>query len=67
MPHTCITCNNIFLGPVGDLLEYHFVLDEDTLDTRAEAIDPDVREEGDLEAWTPSILVRVYIFLLRHM
>ena len=49
---------------IGDLLEYHFVLDEDTPDARAEATDPDVREEGNVEAWTPSMSVRVYIFLL---
>jgi hypothetical protein len=64
VPHTCITCKNIFLGPIGDLLEYHFVLDEDTLDTCVEATNLDAREEGNVEAWTPSVLVRVYIFLL---
>ena len=64
MPHTCITCKNIFLGPIGDLLEYDFVLGEDTLDTRTEAIDPDAREEGHVEAWNPSISIHVYIFLL---
>ena len=67
VPHTCITCKNIFIGPIGDLSEYQFVFDKDTLDARTEAIDPDVREEGHAEAWTPSMLVRVYIFLLRHM
>ena len=64
VPHTCITCKNIFLGPIGDLPEYHFLLDEDTPDTRAEATDPDVREERNAEVWTPSVSVRVYIFLL---
>ena len=64
MPQNCITCKNIFLGPIGDLLEYHFVLDEDTPDTCAEATDPDAREEGNAEAWTPSVSVHVYIFLL---
>ena len=64
VPHTCITCKNIFLGPIGDLPEYDFVLDEDTPDTRVEATDPDARKEGNAEAWTPSVLVRVYIFLL---
>ena len=64
MPHTCITCKNICLGLIGDLPEYHFVLDEDTPDTLTEATDPDAREEGNAEAWTPSVLVRVYIFLL---
>ena len=51
-------------GPIGDLPEYDFVLGEDTPDTRAEAADPDVREEGNASAWTPSVSVRVYIFLL---
>ena len=64
VPHTCITCKNICLGPIGDLPEHHFVLDEDTLDTCTEATDPDAREEGNAEAWTPSVSVRVYIFLL---
>ena len=64
VPHTCISCKNIYLGPIGDLLEYHFVLDEDTPDTRAKATDLDVREEGNAEAWTPSVSVCVYIFLL---
>ena len=50
VPHTSITCKNIFLGPIGDLPEYHFVFDEDTPDARAEAIDPDAREEGHAEA-----------------
>ena len=57
-------CKNIFLGPIGDLPKYHFVLDEDTPDTCVEAIDPDVREEGNAEAWTPLVSVHVYIFLL---
>ena len=64
VPHTCIMCKNICLGPIGDLPEYHFVLGEDTPDTRAEATDPDAREEGNAEAWTPSVSVHVYIFLL---
>ena len=64
MPHTCITCKNIFLGPIGDLPEYHFVLGEDTPDTRAEATNPNVREEGHVEAWSPSISTHLYIFLL---
>ena len=64
MPHTCITCKNIFLGPIGDLPEYHFVLDKDTPDARGEPTNPDAREEGHAEAWTLSISVRVFIFLL---
>ena len=62
MPHTCIKYKNICLGPIGDLPEYHFVLDKDTLDARAEATDPNAREEGNAEAWTPSVSVRVCIF-----
>ena len=53
-----------FLGPIGDLSKYQFVFDEDTLEARVEATDPDAREEGNAEAWTPSVSVRVYIFLL---
>ena len=64
VPHTCITYKNICLGPIGDLPEYHFVLGEDTPDTHVEAIDPDAGEEGNAEVWTPSVSVRVYIFLL---
>ena len=64
VPHTCITCKNILLCPIGDLPEYHFVVGEDTPDTRAEATDPDAREEGNASTWTPSVSVRVYIFLL---
>ena len=64
VPHTCITCRNILLGPIGDLPEYQFVLDEDTPNGCTEATDPDAREEGHVEAWTPSVSVRVYIFLL---
>ena len=64
MPHTCITCKNICLGPIGDLPKYQFVLDEDTPDAHEEATDPDSREEGHAKAWTPSVSVRVYIFLL---
>ena len=64
VPHTCITCKNICLGPIGDLPEYHFVLDKDTPDARAEATDPDAREDGNVEAWTPLVSVRVYIFFL---
>ena len=64
MPHTCITCKNIFLGPIGDLPEYHFVLDDDTPNTCAGATYPDAREEGNVEAWNPSVSVHVYIFLL---
>ena len=41
VPHTCIICQNICLGPIGDLPEYDFVLDEDTPDTFVEATDPD--------------------------
>ena len=63
VPHNCITCKNIFLGPRGDLPEYHFVLDEDTLDTCAEATNPDVREEGNAKAWNPLVSICVYIFL----
>jgi hypothetical protein len=33
----------------------------------AEATDLDEREEGHAEAWTPSVLVQIYIFLLRNM
>ena len=32
VPHTCITCKNICLGPIGDLSKYQFVFEEDTLD-----------------------------------
>ena len=64
VPHFCITYKNIFLGPIHDILEYHFVLEKDTIDTHVEATDPDVKEEGNAKAWTPSILVRVYIILL---
>ena len=67
VPHTCIACKNICLGPIGDLFEYQFVFDKDTPDACVEAKNPDTREEGHTEAWTPSVLVRVYIFLLRHM
>ena len=67
VPHTCITCKNICLGPIGDLSEYQFVLDEDTPNVHIEVIDPDVREEGHAEAWTPFVSVCVYIFLLRHI
>ena len=64
VPHTCIMCKNICLGPIDHLPEYHFVLDENAPNTCAEATDLDAREEGNVEAWTPSVLVRVYIFLL---
>ena len=64
MPHICITCKNIFLGPIGDLPEYHFVVGKDTPDTPAKATDPDAREEGNASTWTPSVSVHVYIFLL---
>ena len=64
VPYTCITCKNICLGPIGDLPKYHFVLDEDTPDTCIEATNLDAREEGNAEAWTPSVSVCVYIFLL---
>ena len=67
VPHTCITCKNICLGPIGDISKYQFVVDEDTPDAHTEAVDPDAREEEDAEAWTPSVLVCVYIFLLIHM
>ena len=53
VPHTCITCKNICLGPIGDLPEYHFVVGEDTPDTHAEATDPDAREDGNASTWTP--------------
>ena len=62
--HTCITCKNICLGPIGDLLEYHFVVGEDTPDTCAEATDLDTREEGNAEAWNPSMSIHVYTFFL---
>ena len=61
---TCITCKNICLGPIGDLSEYQFLLDEDTPDACAEATNPDAREEGHAEACNPSMSVHVYIFLL---
>ena len=64
VPHTCVTCKNIYLGPIGDLSKYHFVLDKDTPDIHTEATDPDAREEGNAKAWTPSVSIRVYIFLL---
>ena len=64
VPHTCITCKNICLGPIGNLPEYKFVFDVDTPDVRVEAIDPNAREEGHAEACTRFVLVRVYIFLL---
>ena len=64
VPHTCITCKNICLGPIGDHSEYQFVFDKDTLDARIEATHANVREEGHAEAWNPSVLVCVYIFLL---
>ena len=67
VPHTFITCKNIYLGLIGDLSEYQFVMDEDTPDAHIEVADPDVREEGDAEAWTPSVSVCLYIFLLQHM
>lgn len=50
VPHICITCKNICLGPIGDLFEYRFVFEEDTQDARTEATHPDVREEGHVEA-----------------
>ena len=59
MPHTWITCKNIFLNPIGDLLEYHFVLDKDKQKVHAEATNPDVREEGNAKAWTPSVSIHV--------
>ena len=64
VPHTCITCKNIFLGPIGDLPKYHFLVGEDTPDTPVEGTNPDAREEGNASTWTPSVSVRVYIFLL---
>ena len=64
VPHTCITCKNICLGPIGDLSKYQFVFDEDTPDACVEATNPDVREEGHAKAWTPYMLVCIYIFLL---
>ena len=60
-------CKNIFLGPISDISEYQFVVDEDTPDAHTKATDPDAREEGDAETWTLSVSVCVYIFLLRHM
>ena len=44
LPHTCITCKNIYLGPIGDLFEYQFVFEEDTLDAHIETTHPDIRE-----------------------
>ena len=68
VPHTCIMCKNIIcLGSIGDLSEYQFVFEEDTLDACTEVTHPNVREEGHAEAWNPSMSVCVYIFLLRHM
>ena len=67
VPHNCITCKNICLGHIGDLFEYQFVFDEDTPDVGIEATHPNVREEGHAKVWNPSVLVRIYIFLLRHM
>ena len=55
-------CKNICLGPIGDLSEYHFLFEEDTPDVHTKATHPNVREEGDAEPWTPSVLVRVSIF-----
>ena len=62
VPHTCITCKNICLGPIGDLSKYQFVFDEDTLDAYTKATNPDAREEGHAEAWTPSMLIHVFIY-----
>ena len=67
VPHTCITWKIICLGLIGDLSEYKFVFDEDMLDVDIDATQPDVREEGHTDPWTPSMLVCVYIFLLQHM
>lgn len=53
-------------GSHSDLPKYHFVLDEDTPDTHAEATDPDAREEGNAEAWTPLVSVRVYIYFMTY-
>ena len=64
VPHIFKTCKNICLGCIGDLSEYQFVFDKDTPDTRVEATNLDAREEGHAESWTPSVSVRVYIFLL---
>ena len=65
--HTCIMCKNICLGPIGDLSKYQFVFDEDTPDVHTQATHLDAREEGHAKAWTPSVSVRVYIFLLRNI
>ena len=64
--HTCITCKNICLSPIGDLSKYQFVFDEDTPNARIEATDLDTREEGHVEAWTPSVSVRVFIFFITY-
>ena len=65
--HTCIACRNIFLGPIGDLFEYQFVFEEDTLDVHTETTHPNIREGWHEETWHPTMSVRVYIFFLRHM
>ena len=59
VPHTCIMCKNICLGPIGDLSKYQFVFDKDTLDKCTETIDPNAREEGHVEVWTPSMSIHV--------
>ena len=64
VPHTCITCKNICPGPIGDLSKYQFGFEEDKMNAHTKATNPDVREEGYAKPWNPSVLVRVYIFLL---
>ena len=46
VPHTCIMCKNICLGPIGDISKYHFVFEEDTPNAHTKATHPDMREEG---------------------
>ena len=50
VPHTCIMCKNICLGPIGDLSKYQFVFEEDILDACIEATQLNAREEGHAEA-----------------
>ena len=64
VPHTCIMCKNICLGPIGDLSKYQFVVDKDTPNAHTKATDPNAREEGHAEVWTPFVSICVYIFLL---
>ena len=52
VPHTCITCTNICLGPIGDHSEYQFLFEEeDTTYTPIETTNPNVREKGHAKPW----------------